>query len=101
MGTRLELQSALEGLDALLHVYFQPPVNLQIAYPAIVYSVDQESVNFADNAPYLRVTRYQVTVIDPDPDGTIREKVGSRPMTRFVRAYTTESLYHYIYTMYF
>lgn len=101
MGTRLDLQAVLEGLDSSLHVYFQPPADLLIVYPAIIYAVDQESVTFADNAPYARKVRYQVAVIDRNPDSDIREKVAAQPLTRFVRAFTTQSLYHYIYAMYF
>lgn len=101
MGTRLELQALLESLADPIHVYFQPPVNTQLEYPAVVYLRDQESVTFADNNPYFHKRRYQLTVIDSDPDGDLPDIVTLQPLTRFVRSYTTQGLYHYIYNMYF
>lgn len=101
MGTRLELQALLESLDVDAHVYFQPPSNIQMVFPAIVYSRDQEDATFADNSPYYHKTRYQVMIIDANPDSTIPALVRALPMTRYVRHFTTMSLYHDIYTMYF
>jgi hypothetical protein len=47
------------------------------------------------------VWRYQVTVIDRDPDSLIHAKLIVRPLTRYVRHYTTEGLNHDIYEVYF
>lgn len=100
MGTRLELQSLLEGLDESAHVYFQPPENLIMTYPAIVYNRDYQGVQYADNTPYSRTLRYQVTVIDRDPDSLIPDKVAEMPLTRFVRHFATDSLNHDVYDVY-
>lgn len=101
MGTRLELQTFLEGLDGTAHVYFQPPENLTMAYPAIVYNRDYQGVQYADNTPYSRTRRYQVTIIDKDPDSLIPEKVAEMPLTRFVRHFATDGLNHDVYDVYF
>lgn len=101
MGTRLEFQDALEALDPSLSVYFQPPANVTMSYPAIVYNRDLEAVQFADNEPYSRTVRYQVIVIGHDPDSPILGKVAALPLSRFVRHFTTESLNHDIYDVYF
>jgi hypothetical protein len=101
MGTRLELQSVLEALDAGLHVYFQPPPNTQVLYPAIVYNRDLQAVEYADNQPYSRITRYQITVIDQNPDSQIPDKVAALPLSRYIRHFTTENLNHDIYDVYF
>jgi hypothetical protein len=101
MGTRLELQTLLEGLDPGVNVYYQPPPEFQMTYPAIVYNLDFRVAHFADNIPYARTWRYQVTIIDRDPDSSIPEKVGGLPMTTFNRHYTTEGLNHNIFELYF
>ena len=101
MGTRLELQTVLKGLQEDLNVYFQPPANVQMAYPAIVYNRDYLHSSFADNLPYSRTNRYQVTVIDPDPDSPVPDLVAALPMVNYVRHFTANNLNHDIYYMYF
>src|SRR4051812_34274733 len=68
VASRLELQTLLESILALPNVYFQPPSNIQMQYPCIVYKRDDSQTDFADNRPYSRTKRYQVTVIDRNPD---------------------------------
>jgi hypothetical protein len=101
MGTRLELQSQLESLLGSENVYFQPPENVSMNYPAIVYNRDYESKHYADNKPYSRTVRYQVTVIDKDPDSLIVGKVAGLPMSTFIRHFTSDNLNHDIYDVYF
>lgn len=101
MGTRLEFQDVLEALEDGVSVYFQPPTNTQMSYPAIVYNRDYRKVEFADNAPYSQKRRYQVTVIAADPDSAIPDLVGDLPLTTFVRHYTVANLNHDIYSIYF
>lgn len=101
MGTRLDLQSLLEGLQDGVSVYFQPPTSVVMTYPAIVYNRDFQSVHFADNTPYSRKIRWQVTVIDPNPDSPIPDKVAELPLTTYIRHYTTENLNHDIFDVYF
>jgi hypothetical protein len=101
MGTRLDLQTILSSLQAGVSVYFQPPPNVTMTYPAIVYNRDYQAVEFADNVPYSRKVRWQITVIDSDPDSAIPDKVAELPLTRYVRHFTTEGLNHDIYDVYF
>jgi len=101
MGTRLDFQSLLEGLQDGVSVYFQPPPDIDMIYPAIVYNRNYESVSFADDIPYARKVRYQVTIIDKDPDSPLPDLVAGLPLTTYVRHYTTESLNHDIYYTYF
>jgi len=101
MGTRLEFQAVLAGIQEDLAVYFQPPPNVAMRYPAIVYNRDFQYAAYADNDLYSRKTRYQVTVIDRDPDSLIPDKVAALPLTRYVRHFTTENLNHDIYDVYF
>lgn len=101
MGTRLELQTLLAGLQGGVSVYFQPPPAVSMSYPAIVYNRDYQTVEYADNVAYSRTVRYQVTVIDADPDSLIPDKVAELPLSKYVRHYTTEGLNHDIFDLYF
>lgn len=93
-----QLQSLLSGLCD--HVYFQPPTNLQMEYPAIVYKRDDLDTKFAENRPYTIDTRYQVQVIDPDPEGTITYLVAQLPKTSFLRNFVIENLHHDVFLLY-
>lgn len=72
-----------------------------MSYPAIVYNRDYQAVKYADNQVFGRTTRYQVTVIDRDPDSPIPDKVAELPMSVYVRHFTTDNLNHDIYDVYF
>lgn len=98
---RMELQSLLRAILGSENVYFQPPSNLQIKYPCIVYNKDDELVRHADNSPYLRKNRYSVTVVDRDPDSNLPDKIGDLPLSTFNRHYTADNLHHHTYNVYF
>lgn len=101
MGTRLEFQAVLQDIQDGVSVYFQPPSSVLMSYPAVVYNRDSNLATYADNAIYTNKIRYQVTVIDRDPDSLIPDKVMKLPLSKYVRHFTTEGLYHDIYDVYF
>lgn len=70
-------------------------------YPCIVYKRDARNTQFADNRPYRSKKRYQVTIIDQDPDSDIPEKVAALPLCSFSRFFTAGNLNHDVYTLYF
>lgn len=82
-------------------VYFQPPSNIEMEYPAIVYQRDSAITQFAGNRPYKFDKRYQVTVITDDPDSEIVDRVAQLPQCIFDRQFTAENLYHDVFTIYF
>ena len=99
MGTRLQLHQLLE--EFVPNVYFQPPTNVQLKYPCIIYKRDFADTKFADDKPYDFVLRYMVTVIDQDPDSEIPGKVAAMPMSLFNRFYTADSLNHDVFNVYY
>jgi|SRR5436190_24403549 len=99
MAPRLTLHQLLETFTE--NVYFQPPTNVQLKYPCIIYKRDFADTKFADDKVYNHTLRYMVIVIDPDPDSEIPGKVASMPMTLFNRFYTADSLNHDVYSVYF
>ena len=101
MGSRLNLQTLLEGLLGSRNVYFQPPASVTMQYPCIVYSRAAVDTKYANNKPYLQKKRYSVTVIDKNPDSLIPEKVGVLPLCSFDRHFKTANLNHDIYSLYY
>lgn len=99
MGQRLELHQLLETFTD--NVYFQPPNNIQLKYPCIIYKRDFADTKFADDKPYNIKLRYAITVIDQDPDSDIPSKVASMPLSLFNRFYTADNLNHDVYNVYF
>lgn len=98
---RIQLQSLLEELLGSSEVHFQPPANIAMAYPAILYNLDDEWKLYADNATFKSTKRYLVTVVTDDPDSDIPDKVSALPMCSFDRFYPAENLNHYVYNLYF
>lgn len=101
MSQRLDLQAILVERLGSDNVYFQPPPTVQMQYPCIVYNRDSSSTDFADNQPYRSKKRYQVTVIDYDPDSEIPDRVESLPLCSFNRFFTTDQLNHTVFNLFF
>jgi hypothetical protein len=99
MAQRLQLQSLLELITP--HVYFQPPPNIHLEYPCIVYARDGVESQYAENGLYLHTKRYMVTVIDQNPDTPLSDKVEELPLCKFDRFYATEDLNHYVFNLFF
>lgn len=100
-GQRRELQTILEAILGSANVYFQPPPNIRLAYPCIVYKRDYSFENHADNTKYHHQKRYQVVVIDRNPDSEFPDKVGVLPMCRYDRFYAADGLNHDVFNLYF
>ena len=96
---RLDLQDLLEGL--VENVYFQPPANIQMQYPCIIYSRDGTSEEYANNELYRHAKRYEVTVVDRDPDTEIADKVEALRYASFERFFPADDLNHYVFTLFF
>lgn len=99
MAPRLQLHELL--LTFVDNVYFQPPSNVQMMYPCIVYNRSSALNSYADNGPYHHTKRYQITIIDRDPDSPIPDKVAALPMSEFSQHFVTENLHHDIYSVFF
>jgi hypothetical protein len=99
MAQRQKLHQLLETFTP--NVYFQPPTNVQLRYPCIVYQRDFADSKFADDIPYSYVQRYMIVVIDRNPDSEIPSKVAAMPRSLFNRFYTADDLNHDVFSVYF
>lgn len=96
---RLDFHSVLENLygGTNPHVYFQPPENIQMQYPAIVYNRSNIKNSNGSNIVYLQEVTYQVIVIDKNPDSTIVDRISKYPTARFSRHYVANNLNHDVF----
>lgn len=83
------------------NIYFQSPENIQIEYPAIVYSRYNIKNRSANNDVYLQGTYYQIVVLDKDPDSEIVNKISHFPTVKHSRHFTTSGLNHDVFIIYY
>ncbi len=101
MTSRLQLQTLLEELLGSRNVYFQPPSSVKMKYPAIVYEREDIRSAFANGGVYLCTNKYQITVIDSNPDSSIVGKVARLPTCRFERHYESDNLNHDVFIIHY
>ena len=100
MGSRLELQTELESFTK--PAYFQPPSNVKMPHPCIVYSKRSKLPLRADNIVYKNTTAYQVTIVEKDPDSTIGDRIVEHFQYASIEStFIIDNLYHTIINLYF
>jgi hypothetical protein len=101
MAPRLDLQEVLKTVLGSSQVYFDGPSTPSMVYPAIVYTLDDIQTEHADNKPYKHAKRYQVIVIDYDPDTDVVDGVMALPTASFSRKYKADNLHHFVINLFF
>lgn len=100
MDRRQDLQMILEEIVGD-NVYYQPPENVKLKYPCIIYELDDMGSFNADNSKYNKYKVYSVTYIHRNADSCISDDLFDLPMCNFQRAYTSDNLYHEVFRLYF
>lgn len=100
-SSRLNLQSDFETFLGSRNVYFQPPENLKINYPCIIYELSRYNSIKADNIGYRNIPGYTVLYISKDPDDENVHKLMSFSKISFDRHYESNGLHHWVYTLYY
>jgi len=98
---RYDLQDIFEALLNSEYVYFQPPESVKLSYPCIIYKRDKLEATHANNMTYTHLTRYQVTVIDKDPDSELPKSVLELPLCNHVQNFITDGLNHDVFELYY
>ena len=102
MKGRMTIHNRLLGVLGKPNVYFQPPENTKIRYPAIIYKLSDYNHRQANNHNYVNSERYTVTYIHKDPDIDLTDEMSKAfSMCRFDRRYEKENLYHDVYSIYY
>lgn len=97
--TRLELHQEL--LKITDEVWFQPPSDVSMSYPSIVYTRDSLLPFYADNKKHEKFNRYTLSVITEDPDEPIVDQILELPYTNLETSFVSENLYNYQITLYY
>lgn len=79
-------------------VYFQPPENLKLGYPAIVFHLTKIKVDHADDVPYKGAREYMVTLISKDPEPDALEEILKIPYTTLDSTYISDGMNHFVFT---
>ena len=102
MEKRLKLQALLELVLGSKNVYYQPPENVKLSYPCIIYERSSNSKNtFANDKLYNHRVRYTVTVVDKNPDSLILDRMLELQMCVYDRHFTANNLNHNVYNIYY
>lgn len=95
MSNRLALHEELCTVLGSRNVYFQPPDKLLINYPCIIYHRNNDWIQYANDARYLTMERYELTVIDHDPDSAIPDNlVGAFKYCKIDNRFVSDNLNH-------
>lgn len=95
---RRDFHNRLETLGC--RAYFQPPSNVSMGYPCIVYELDRIVKKRADDSTYLKTRRYQVKLITKNPDDPLVDALASMVHSEFERHYTADGLNHFVFDIY-
>lgn len=98
---RLELHKLFCEVLGNQNCYFRPPAKLHMKYPCIRYERVGTSDRRADNRLYNTMNQYTATVIDPNPESKIPDKMLELPYCNFDREYAADGLNHFVFTIYF
>ena len=102
MASRLNLHEELIDILGNDRVYFQPPENILLKYPCIVYQLNTENSYYANNFTYLLKKQYAITAITTDPDSDLKERIIMHfPLSRFNRHFVSDGLYHDVINVYY
>ena len=82
------------------NVYFQPPADIKMKYPCIVYELEKTDVTRADNNPYLLYDMYSLKYITRDPDDANRLRFITIPLCTSQKMYIADNLYHHPFELY-
>lgn len=99
MAPRAQLQTLLETVCS--NVYFQPPPDVQMIFPAIVYERQRPETEHADNRPYRITKRYQLSIISRSPDEPLSDTIAALPQCIHERFYVADNLNHDVFSIYF
>ncbi len=101
MKTRLELQEKLVSVLGSDQVFFQPPSNVQMKYPAIVYELSGEFIKRSNNKRYIKYNKYTVTYIYKSIRNDLKETImDAFTFVDYDRRFIADGLYQDVFTIY-
>lgn len=102
MKTWSQLHEVLAEIMNPNKVYYQPPENLKISYPCIVFENSNALTQYADNKPYNATKRYTVTLMCKTADNDLyKDQLLMLPMCTFDREFKTDGIVHTVFNIYY
>lgn len=100
MRTYRDLLHLLQQAVKNNRVYFQPPENLKIVYPAVVFHLSKIEIDHASDAPYKGAREYSVTLITKDPEPDVIDEILKIPYSSLDTTYISDGMNHFVFTVY-
>lgn len=100
MRTYRDLLHLLQQAVQNNRVYFQPPENLKIVYPAVVFHLSKIEIDHASDAPYKGAREYSVTLITKDPEPDVIDEILKIPYSSLDTTYISDGMNHFVFTVY-
>lgn len=91
---RLKLHELLKSFLGSNRVYYQPPSNIKLEYPCIVYSLRDIDGKRADNSRYIENAIFDVSYIHVGVDDNVVGDLARLPYVIYDRHYVSENLSH-------
>ena len=101
MAPRTELHEILVNILGSRNVYFQPPANVKMKFPAIEYHLSRFDTKRASNKLYAYRAAYDITLIELSADSDKVKALLELPLCSFDREFISDNLYHTIFTIYY
>lgn len=78
-----------------VNIYFQPPTNIKLSYPAIVYRSTGTTNLYGDGLIYLKYYEFEIVVITSDPESQIPyDLLDGLEYATITSQYQSDNLYH-------
>lgn len=100
MRTYRDLLNLLQRAVRHNRVYFQPPENLKIEYPAVVFHLSKIEIDHASDVPYKGAKEYSVALITKDPEPDVIDEILKIPYSSLDTTYISDGMNHFVFTVY-
>lgn len=100
MRTYRDLLHLLQQAVRHNRVYFQPPENLKIEYPAVVFHLSKIEIDHGSDVPYKGAKEYSVTLITKDPEPNVIDEILKIPYSSLDTSYISDGMNHFVFTVY-
>ena len=100
MHTYKDLLHLLQQAVNHNRVFFQPPENLKIGYPAVVFHLSKIEIDHASDVPYKGAKEYSVTLITKDPEPDVIDEILKIPYSSLDTTYISDGMNHFVFTVY-
>ena len=101
MGSRQELALILKDVMEDNATYFQPPEDVKLIYPCLIYTLQSLEHRTANDAKYNKYRRYTLLLISRDKDEPLVDKIEDLPFCSHQNHYVSDNLYHDAFTLYY